>query len=449
MKTADLIPLILIELSTGNKYGFELTKAIEDKSNQKIQIKQPTLYTVLKKLEKSKFISSYWEDSEIGGKRHYYKITENGKAQLSTLPSFDVCVKNILMSEQEENDDLPIANENIETNHENTNFEPVQTNNIIDETNFAQNQTNQSTDLLIDNQTNNSAPLFDENQPKVEPIFEAKQPAEEEKSFSIMDLIADNAAEQQTPIASVVNPTDVFASNDIDNKTTVEMNKMNSSFLKDETKQNVEQFAENKNVAKFVEKSPAPKAEFKDFEQQFDDLNAVAPKISNADLTFGNVKYVDYVDFKTKKEYIKAKRFAKGCLIKTILTAFYSFIMLFICLVGVKNNNISAFYYIAFTLGVVCTLMYLYFGIAKNDDLRLKVQNGNYSVKLKQRTILAAAITLLVVVISVISSISIGNNTLSSIFSSGNFANLYAPILIVTPIWIDLLAVYMVNKTTK
>ena len=449
MKTADLIPLILIELSTGNKYGFELTKAIEDKSNQKIQIKQPTLYTVLKKLEKSKFISSYWEDSEIGGKRHYYKITENGKAQLSTLPSFDVCVKNILMSEQEENEDLPIADENIETNHENTNFEPVQTNNIIEETNFAQKQTSQSTDLLIDNQTNNAAPLFDENQPKVEPTFEEKQPAEEEKSFSIMDLIADNAAEQQTPIASVINPTDVFASNDIDNKTTVEMNKMNSSFLKDETKQNVEQFAENKNVAKFVEKSPAPKAEFKDFEQQFDNLNAVSPKISNADLTFGNVKYADYVDFKTKKEYIKAKRFAKGCLIKTILTAFYSFIMLFICLVGVKNNNISAFYYVAFILGVVCTLMYLYFGIAKNDDLRLKVQNGNYSVKLKQRIIIAAAITLLVVVISVISSISIGNNTISSIFSSSNFANLYAPILIVTPIWIDLLAVYMVNKTTK
>ena len=71
MKTADLIPLILIELAGGDKYGFELTKAIEDKSNQQIQIKQPTLYTVLKKLEKSKFISSYWEDSEIGGKRHY------------------------------------------------------------------------------------------------------------------------------------------------------------------------------------------------------------------------------------------------------------------------------------------------------------------------------------------------------------------------------------------
>ena len=89
MKTADLIPLILLELNECDKYGFELTKNIETKSNGKIIIKQPTLYTLLKKLEKSKFIASYWQDSEIGGKRHYYRLTENGKLQVSTLPSYD------------------------------------------------------------------------------------------------------------------------------------------------------------------------------------------------------------------------------------------------------------------------------------------------------------------------------------------------------------------------
>ena len=78
MKTADLIPLILLELNECDKYGFELTKSIENKSHGKIIIKQPTLYTILKKLEKTKFITSYWQDSEIGGKRHYYKITDNG-----------------------------------------------------------------------------------------------------------------------------------------------------------------------------------------------------------------------------------------------------------------------------------------------------------------------------------------------------------------------------------
>ena len=101
MKTADLIPFILLELKESDKYGLEITKNIESKSNGLVVIKQPTLYTVLKKLEKSKFISSYWEDSEIGGKRHYYKLTENGKLQVSTLPSYQELLKNATETDDE------------------------------------------------------------------------------------------------------------------------------------------------------------------------------------------------------------------------------------------------------------------------------------------------------------------------------------------------------------
>lgn len=446
MKTADLIPLILIELSYGDKYGFELTKAIEDKSNQKIQIKQPTLYTVLKKLEKSKFISSYWEDSEIGGKRHYYKITENGKAQLSTLPSFDVCLNNILMSEQDENEEVDAHND-VEFVVPST--EPkVESNSFSLPVNNANDVQNQPNEQNIDA---NSAPTTDIDK-EFKPNFEPAKPANEEKSFSIMDLIADNASsnEPQTPVSSIVNSSEVFESNSIDNKTAVELNKVNSSFLKDENKQKTEQFAENKEITKFIEKSPETAPELKDLEeQQLENLNKVEPKLSNADYAFGNVKYVDYVDFKTKKEYIKAKRYAKGSLFKTILTALYSLIMLVICIVGVKNNKIGAFYYIIFVLGVVGTLLYLYLGINKNESLRLKIQNGSYSPKLKQRIIAAAAVTLLVIVIAVISSISIGNNTISSMFSSLNFANIYAPILMISPIWIDLIGVYSISKLSN
>lgn len=106
MKTVDLIPLILLELQDGDKYGFELTKNIETKSNGNIIIKQPTLYTLLKKLEKSKFISSYWQDSEIGGKRHYYRLTENGKLQASTLPSYDQLLANSSPNETANEEDL-------------------------------------------------------------------------------------------------------------------------------------------------------------------------------------------------------------------------------------------------------------------------------------------------------------------------------------------------------
>lgn len=89
MKTTDLIPLILHQLVDEDKYGYDIVKKIEDDSNGVINIKQPTLYSLLKKLEQSRFITSYWKDSEIGGKRHYYRITDNGKAQIDTYPSYE------------------------------------------------------------------------------------------------------------------------------------------------------------------------------------------------------------------------------------------------------------------------------------------------------------------------------------------------------------------------
>ena len=71
--------IILKVLSTGDKYGFEICKEVEEKSGGAYELKQPTLYSCLKRLEGQKLISSYWEDSDIGGKRHYYKLTDLGK----------------------------------------------------------------------------------------------------------------------------------------------------------------------------------------------------------------------------------------------------------------------------------------------------------------------------------------------------------------------------------
>ena len=71
--------IILKSLYHGDKYGLEIIQEIEDKSNGSYELKQPTLYSCLKRLEAQGLISSYWEDSEIGGKRHYYKLTEQGK----------------------------------------------------------------------------------------------------------------------------------------------------------------------------------------------------------------------------------------------------------------------------------------------------------------------------------------------------------------------------------
>ena len=114
MKTTDLIPILLYHLKDGDKYGLELVNACEECSNGVIKIKQPTLYSILKKLEKSHFISSYWKDSEIGGKRHYYKILDNGLAQLDTYPPLEDLIEQLdvdYSDKEDEKEDVELVKE--------------------------------------------------------------------------------------------------------------------------------------------------------------------------------------------------------------------------------------------------------------------------------------------------------------------------------------------------
>ena len=70
--------IILKILKDGDRYGYEICKEVEEKTGGEYELKQPTLYSCLKRLEEHKLISSYWKDSDIGGKRHYYKLTNKG-----------------------------------------------------------------------------------------------------------------------------------------------------------------------------------------------------------------------------------------------------------------------------------------------------------------------------------------------------------------------------------
>ena len=71
--------IILTALSSGSKYGYEICKDIEKLTNGKLILKQPSLYSSLRRMEEQDLITSYWEDSSLGGKRHYYTLTEKGK----------------------------------------------------------------------------------------------------------------------------------------------------------------------------------------------------------------------------------------------------------------------------------------------------------------------------------------------------------------------------------
>ena len=71
--------IILETLYSGEKYGYEIIKEVEKKTDGKIVLKQPSLYSSLSRFESKNYVSSYWSDSEIGGKRHYYYLTDEGK----------------------------------------------------------------------------------------------------------------------------------------------------------------------------------------------------------------------------------------------------------------------------------------------------------------------------------------------------------------------------------
>src|SRR5574344_994469 len=74
--------ILLKALQSGDKYGYEICKEVEEKTNGDYILKQASLYSGLKRLEAQNMITSYWKDSALGGRRHYYSLTDAGKQKI-------------------------------------------------------------------------------------------------------------------------------------------------------------------------------------------------------------------------------------------------------------------------------------------------------------------------------------------------------------------------------
>ncbi len=71
--------IILKALQAGDRYGYDIIKEIEHKSDGQYVIKQPTLYSCLKRLEVQGFVKSYWGSKSIGGRKKYFTLTDKGR----------------------------------------------------------------------------------------------------------------------------------------------------------------------------------------------------------------------------------------------------------------------------------------------------------------------------------------------------------------------------------
>ena len=377
MKTVDLIPLILLELNECDKYGFELTKNIENKSNGKILIKQPTLYTLLKKLEKSKFITSYWQDSEIGGKRHYYKLTENGKIHVSTLPSYGDLLKNIL-NQDEDSDE---------------------------------------------------SDLFGEK----------------------ADLTSTQPLNEPTPIETILPTEEVFSENNIDSSTEVDINLSNVEILKENSLSNDEQFATNENVSKFTKNNTSPIPEQKN---EFVS-NSVKDSIIDVNFTVtksnDEIEYIDYIDIKNNENYKYSKNIAKKLFLQSLATSGSLIFILALCAITTLFVPTSNLYYFYIISSILVALFYPVMVFSNIDKIRLKYQTKKYEPKTKQKLLFGLVIMLLTIILCIVVSINKSNSSIGLIFGINNFANLYAPILITSVLFLDILFnhLFLTKKSIK
>ncbi|SFF96419.1 PadR family transcriptional regulator [Sporolactobacillus nakayamae] len=75
--------LILSLIGKKDTYGYEIVKQLKTSSKDLYEMSEGTLYPALKRLERKEWIRSYWGDSDEGGRRKYYTLTDNGEKALN------------------------------------------------------------------------------------------------------------------------------------------------------------------------------------------------------------------------------------------------------------------------------------------------------------------------------------------------------------------------------
>ena len=87
---------MLHTLTDGDSYGYEILKDIATASHGEYEMKEPSLYTSLKRLEGQGFVESYWGSESQGARRKYYCITEAGRDELGQATERWVHVRTII-----------------------------------------------------------------------------------------------------------------------------------------------------------------------------------------------------------------------------------------------------------------------------------------------------------------------------------------------------------------
>ena len=99
---ASATPLVLAILAEADSYGYAILKRVGELSGGRLQWTDGMLYPVLHRLERQGHIQGRWGTSESGRRRKYYRITEQGLAELTEQrkqwQTVDAALRNIWLA---------------------------------------------------------------------------------------------------------------------------------------------------------------------------------------------------------------------------------------------------------------------------------------------------------------------------------------------------------------
>jgi PadR family transcriptional regulator PadR len=80
---ASATPLVLGILADGESYGYAILKQVDELSGGELEWTDGLLYPLLHRLERLGHVDSVWRTPAGGRKRKYYRITDQGRAELA------------------------------------------------------------------------------------------------------------------------------------------------------------------------------------------------------------------------------------------------------------------------------------------------------------------------------------------------------------------------------
>jgi PadR family transcriptional regulator, regulatory protein PadR len=95
--------LILKTLAATRRHGYAIGRFIEESTGEAVVVEEGSLYPALYRMERRGWIEAEWGTSELGRRAKFYRLTDDGRAQLASETAawqrFAAGVSKVLLAE--------------------------------------------------------------------------------------------------------------------------------------------------------------------------------------------------------------------------------------------------------------------------------------------------------------------------------------------------------------